>query len=905
MSLAPHFSEPTPARIDERSLGEEFFKYVGILRRGWHYVAVMTLVALTLAALYLFQLKPEFKGWARLLILHQGGRPLSTVVSGGKDPFDTMSEYDDTSTHIMVIRSPAILERALGASGLRHRPLEEVEQRLRVTRPDPAVKILEIGYQAATAEDAVKIVDAVVASYKRFLEDNYQKNTADVIALIAKVRDELSEELADLERKYLDFHRTHPVVAMGSGGRSLLARRLDQWDDAANESMLRAVKLQAQLDLARQLERQGAGLTTISTTLRYLCNERDSIPLAGLADAASDHPAGQLRVQLAEAERQRRMAERLLEHLRALQAAPPASRPVSEPEVAEAFNADPEVVHLREQLALARARCAAIQRVARSARDPSLVHAQRSLKALLEQVDELWQRRRPVIIDLVGGGSNAEIAAAIRREEANVIALRSRESVLREELERSQPAASAARTVAKAATAAPAGPRPAADAAPAPADGNQIQMVLDTLERGFKANEAMRAEMTRRFQDDLAASKEAEIERLEEENLRASLERQRTLFNSVVDQLKQAQLVSDHSTVTAQIVNPPTAAAVPSRRGTVLAVAFFLGCGLGIGCALVADLFDDRLRTLPALRRSLGYPVLGLIPQILRAPGPSGSPVGLISHEFPRSLVAEAYKSIRTRLDFHRKNGGLQVLSITSPSSGDGKSTSACNLAISMAHAGRKVLLVDADLRRPSLHHSFKLSRSPGLVQVLEGREPSDRVIQPTPIENLDLITSGPDVANPAELLASPRFSALLAHVRPLYDTIVIDSSPLLAVADPLIIGSAVDGVILIARVETLHRRQADRTSEMLPALGTPVLGTVINGIKREHVWYTYGYDFGYDYNYTGPSGTGAQACSDVHQALEQSMPASSERVTKPDLDALPLVEVAPPGNDDSVSVVS
>ena len=112
------------------------------------------------------------------------------------------------------------------------------------------------------------------------------------------------------------------------------------------------------------------------------------------------------------------------------------------------------------------------------------------------------------------------------------------------------------------------------------------------------------------------------------------------------------------------------------------------------------------------------------------------------------------------------------------------------------------------------------------------------------------MIAAGPDVSNPAELLASPRFATFLGEVRQSHDTIIIDSSPLLAVADPLIVGSVADGVILIARVETLNRRQAERTAEMLQALGTPVLGTVINGIKRQQVGYGYGYDFGFDYRY-------------------------------------------------------
>jgi len=874
MSLTTRSSD-SPLRIEDRPVVEEFFKYLGVFRRGWHYIAVSLLICLTLAVLYLFQLKTEFKGSARLLILHQGGRPLRTVVSGGKDPFDALADYDDTPTHIMVIRSPAIIERALAAAGLRNRSLEEVEQRLRVTRPDPTVKILEIGYQAATFEEAIKIVDAIVASYKKFLEDNYQKNTTDVLTLIAKVRDQLNEELEDLEQKYLEFHRQHPTFAVGANGRSLLVRRLEQWDAAANESMMRAVKLQAQLDLARELDKQGAGLATIGTTLRYLGDEKEEIRLAGLREGASDR-SEQTGEQLADIERQRRTTERLLEHLRAKQAAMPAPKPVSEPEVVDVFLADPDVARLRDQLSVAQSRRDGVQRVVRNGRDPSLTQAQRRVTALQDELDALWQRRRSMIIDNFGSSSNSEVEAAIRHEEANLIVLKSRESVLREEMAAIQLAPSdPVPGTGAAATAQGVAEQPTAE--PNHPDRNRIREMLDSIERGFKANEAMRAEMTRRFKEDLAAGKEAEIDRLEEENLRANLERQRSFFNSVVDQLKQAQLVSDHSTITAQLVHPPSAAALRPRQAIVLALALFIGSGLGVACAFVADLFDDRLRTLPALRGSLEFSVLGLIPQI---PDTTASTVGsaaMISHTLPRSLVAEAYKSIRTRLDFHRRNHCLHVLLITSPSSGDGKSTSASNLAISMAHAGRKVLLVDADLRRPSLHTYFTLNRSRGLVQVLKDMLPVAQVIQGTRIENLDLIAAGPDVSNPAELLASPRFATFLDEVRQSHDTIIIDSSPLLAVADPLIVGSVADGVILIARVETLNRRQAERTAEMLQALGTPVLGTVINGIKPQQVGYGYGYDFGFDYGYEARLGETLDAGTDRLRALEHVTPDSCE----------------------------
>ena len=194
-----------------------------------------------------------------------------------------------------------------------------------------------------------------------------------------------------------------------------------------------------------------------------------------------------------------------------------------------------------------------------------------------------------MIIDNVGGSSDSEVEAAIRHEEANLIVLKSRESVLREEMAATRlgstdpvpaPGVSMATpssaTVQETAT-------PPSSTDPGHPDRNRIHEMLDSIERGFKANEAMRAEMTRRFKEDLAAGKEAEIDRLEEENLRANLERQRSFFNSVVDQLKQAQLVSDHSTITAQLVHPPSAAATAptgDHPGTGTFHRFRPGCRL-------------------------------------------------------------------------------------------------------------------------------------------------------------------------------------------------------------------------------------------------------------------------------------------------------------------------------------
>ena len=197
-----------------------------------------------------------------------------------------------------------------------------------------------------------------------------------------------------------------------------------------------------------------------------------------------------------------------------------------------------------------------------------------------------------------------------------------------------------------------------------------------------------------------------------------------------------------------------------------LALALVVGGMLGTGTAVVLDLLDQRIRSLDELRRLTGLAVLG---QVALLPGRrSGAmgPIGLISYAKPNSYWAEAYRAIRTNIDFRRRNQRLQVLLVTSPYSGDGKTTAASNLAISFALAGRRVLLIDADLRRPSLDKVHGLSREHGLSHLLQDLLPLHQVVQRSKIENLEVITVDPEVSNPDELLSSPRLKELLDEAR-------------------------------------------------------------------------------------------------------------------------------------------
>ena len=393
-------------------------------------------------------------------------------------------------------------------------------------------------------------------------------------------------------------------------------------------------------------------------------------------------------------------------------------------------------------------------------------------------------------------------------------------------------------------------------------DDSAMTALLTSIDQSLKSVEAMRQEMLRRLEGDQEKAKQVEADLLTEANMRSDLERQRLLFNTVVEQLKQAQFVSDYNNISAESIEPSHALRrqVSPRLLLTLVLALLTGVTIGVGIAFLIDRLDQRIRSIEELREALGLTVLGQLPQLSPEQTGTMGELGLASHAHPRSSWAEAFKALRTNLEFLRRNSPVQVILFSSPQPSDGKSTASSNLAISLAQAGRKVLLVDADLRKPSQHLIHGLSREPGLVQVLMNLLSIQQVTNQTAIENLDLITTGPEVHNPAELFSSPRFAEFLDEVRPLYDVIIIDSSPLLAVTDPAIIGSMVDGIVLLVRASKLRHLDAERTKELIRRLGPPVLGTVINGIGHEHGESGYGYGYGYGYGSYGNSAPTAAA---------------------------------------------
>jgi protein-tyrosine kinase len=222
----------------------------------------------------------------------------------------------------------------------------------------------------------------------------------------------------------------------------------------------------------------------------------------------------------------------------------------------------------------------------------------------------------------------------------------------------------------------------------------------------------------------------------------------------------------------------------------------------------------------------------------------------LVVRDDPRSFASEAYRVLRTNLHFANPDSPLRRLIITSAGSGEGKSTTASNLAICLAQADRSVLLVDADLRRPVLHTVFRQPSTPGLSSYLAGDALPDAVVIKTSIPNLSLVPCGPTPPNPSELLGSRRMSDFLQTMSERFDMIILDTPPVLAVSDACVLVPAVDGVLLVVGSGVVVRPSLKRAKEQLASVHARILGAVVNKFDAVANGYTKRYYDSYDSYY-------------------------------------------------------
>lgn len=285
----------------------------------------------------------------------------------------------------------------------------------------------------------------------------------------------------------------------------------------------------------------------------------------------------------------------------------------------------------------------------------------------------------------------------------------------------------------------------------------------------------------------------------------------------------------------------PNIPASPNITQNVLFAAI-LGLILSVSAILLLEYLDDTLKDADGVQRVLNLSTIGAI---TRMSGIRRGADHLITLSQPRAPISEGYRVLRTNLRFTGLENPSGALLITSAGPGEGKTTTAANLAIVMAQAGRRVILLDADLRRPSVHSYMGLSNNVGLSSLFleEGATP-DQVIQPTQVEGLRVITSGPLPPNPAELLDSKQMAQILKTLRAEADMVIIDSPPVLAVADAAIIGSRCSGAVLILDSGKTRTEMCKRAVERLRQTNIRLFGVVLNKLsfRRASGYYSYYY---------------------------------------------------------------
>ncbi len=357
---------------------------------------------------------------------------------------------------------------------------------------------------------------------------------------------------------------------------------------------------------------------------------------------------------------------------------------------------------------------------------------------------------------------------------------------------------------------------------------------------------------------------EAELASIPEKEVAiARLERNRRVNEEIYVMLRskyeemrisEAMKVSGIHVVDEAVV--PTAPVKP-RKLLNTAIAGILGFFVAVGATFILEQMDTTLKTVQEVEQLVSTPVLGTIPDFNLTQRKRKRSIGkrqdnessdLIMYYDPRSPISEAFRTLRTNLEFVSPGAPLKSILVSSAGPEEGKSMVAANLAISLAQTGKQVILVDADMRKPTQHKLFSLENRAGLTTLLV-RDPEQDVRQETPVPGLSIITGGPIPPNPSELLTSNNMGTVIDSLARNADIVIYDSPPMAVVSDALILSPKLDGVLVVVRLGTTSREAAKRTRGLLKTSRSRVLGIVVNEVAHRH-----GYGSYYYYHYYGKS---------------------------------------------------
>ena len=383
----------------------------------------------------------------------------------------------------------------------------------------------------------------------------------------------------------------------------------------------------------------------------------------------------------------------------------------------------------------------------------------------------------------------------------------------------------------------------------------EIRNIVDSLKANYEI--AMKQEQS--LSQALRASEGETISRdkiaIQFQVLQQEAESNRQLYDLLLKRLKESGVTEENRTINIHIVDRaevPTVPASPQKaKGMLLALA--LGLALGIGLAFFAEYVDDTVKSPDDIAKRFGIPYLGSVPRFESGAGGKKKSDLLVLND-PKSQAAEAYRGLRTGILFSTPDQSPRAILVTSATASEGKTITSTNVALIMAMAGERTLLVDLDMRRPRLHKSLNVSNERGVSNVLVGEGDWRPYVQEVAAPNLHFLSSGPISPNPAELIASERMRKLIREWVEAYDRVIIDTAPIAAVTDPVLLSRLVDGTVILIHSGVTSRHVIAAAVRQIREVQGRVLGAVLNDVDTKGSGYYYSHY--YRHYYYGADGT-------------------------------------------------
>lgn len=381
---------------------------------------------------------------------------------------------------------------------------------------------------------------------------------------------------------------------------------------------------------------------------------------------------------------------------------------------------------------------------------------------------------------------------------------------------------------------------------------NEVEKIVNSIRIQYQVAKAKETDLKTAFEAQKAEALDLSRKSVQYNILKREADTNRQMYDQMMKRLRETSISEEIESTNIRIVDRaelPRKPIRPNKRMNIL-LAALIGLSLGIGLAFFFEYLDTSIKTPEEIEKNLNLPYLGTVPAI-KIPGVNKKKIDeLIVRDHPHSTPAESFRLIRTGILLSTAERPPASLLVTSAAPFEGKTLNSVNLALTMAQAGSRTLLIDSDMRKPRIHEIFGAENDRGLIDLLISSESPENVLQPTPDENLFILPAGKTPPNPSELLSSEQMRKVLNRLSNTFDRIILDSPPLIAVTDGVILSSMTEGTVLVVQAGRTGKESVRRAVKLLQDVGARILGVILNNLEFKDYRYGYYYPYYYQHRY-------------------------------------------------------